>query len=315
MSLLAFWQAPIDEDVDTVVLFRSTVATTRGAQIASVRARDGYDNWVTHYEDEDAPTAAYYQADYIKDGLVVESSPSKAGVTPYTVTPQMVLDNIQGLPMNRVSAEFVQRMIRHAVELVEVEIRMAISPQTVTQEVYPSSVFNKIVGAGVGYNIQLKHFPVISVDNIYYQVRGAASGSGVQELENLDILIMDGAGLDGYNRGRITVYPRQTTITSIFTGLALTNYPRMAVNVLISYKHGFSSFPRAIEQFVLEGAASTTMEVAGEAETAGLSSRSVDGYSESYTASATTTIFSARRIWHETHMKQIKKLYRKPIWG
>ena len=57
------------------------------------------------------------------------------------------------------------------------------------------------------------------------------------------------------------------------------------------------------------------MEIAGESETAGLSSRSIDGYSESYIASATTTVFSARRIWYEDRAKKIIKHHLKGLWG
>lgn len=315
MSRLAFWSAPVDEDVDTIKVFSS--ATVAGPWVEKIRltAQDGYTNWVTHYMDTSASTTTYYYAEFLKSGLVVETSPVRVGETPYTVTPEMVFEQIQGLPLNRVSASLCQRQIQWAVEKAELIMRMTLSETTVTKEVHTSQDFNKVVGSGVGFKIQLRHFPVTSVDNVYYKVRGAIEGAQEWELEDLDIQIEHGNGLDDYNRGMISVYPRQTTVRSIFTGLALTNYPRMAVNLLISYKHGFTSWPRGLAQVIAELAAACVMEIAGEADTAGLSSRSVDGYSETYTASATTTIFSARRIWYETHVKELLKMYRKPLWG
>jgi hypothetical protein len=314
--LLVFWSAPLDEDVEQFRIFRSNTQSGPFEELIIISSRDGYDNWITHYEDDTAPSAAFYRVEYLKESIVVETSPVKAGVTPYPVTPQCVIDNIQGIPLNRISAEMIQRQIRWAVEWVEIEIQQHLSAQTVTKEIYGPNEYRKVLGARAGQRIQLRHWPVISVEKVYYRIRGASQGSQDQELVDLDIQIEDLDNATGYNHGQISIWPRSVSVAALFAGLTLTSdYNRYAVSILVDYTHGYVTWPRGVEQLVTEMAAAFVMEVAGEAETAGLSSRSVDGYAESYTASATTTVFSARRIWYEQHAEKLKKLHRKPKWG
>ncbi|MEA3226940.1 MAG: hypothetical protein U9Q07_13395, partial [Planctomycetota bacterium] len=308
MTLLVFWSAPLDEDIDQIEVERSALATGPWSAIATLPSRDGYDNWVTHYEDEDAPTAAYYRAQCKKDGVTEETSAVKAGVSPYAVTPKMVLDQIQGLPTNRVSAEVVQRQIRWWVAQVEWRIRMKLSETTATQEEYGPEIYRKILGQKAGSAIQLRNFPVIDVDNVYYKIRGAAPGAQVQELTDMDIVIKGHNPASGYNHGQVSIWPHSASLAALFAGVDLSgSYWRHSISMLFTYRYGFTTWPIELEQLVAEAAAACVMEIAGEAETAGLSSRQVDGYGETYTASATTTIFSARRIWYEGHVKQIIK--------
>ena len=315
MSLLAFWSAPLNEDVDQVLVYRATATTGPWSLVATLDARDGYDNWITSYLDTSATVASYYRAEFKQEGLVVEMSTVRAGETPYEVTPQMVKDTIQGIPMNRVSDSLIQMQIRFAVEWVELQIRQKLSVQTATKEIYSTGAFKKIVGEQAGYRIQLRNFPLVAISNTYYKIRGAAEGANEVEFESLDIQIEGNNPASGFNRGQITVWPRLASIRSLFTGLTFASSYEKAVSILFTYTYGWATWPIAINQLVTEMAASCTMEIAGEAETAGLSSRSVDGYAESYTASATTTIFSARRIWYEARAKEIVKHHKKPIWG
>lgn len=315
MALLAFWSAPSDDDVDQINVYRSSASTGPWTFLVTLTSRDGYDNWITSYHDTSASSAYYYKEEFLKNGLVVETTAPRAGEAPYEVTPQMVLDTIQGIPKNRVSDALVQMQIQFAVEWVETQIRMKLSTHTATKEIYGTEVFRKIVGMNTGYRIQLRNFPVIAVSNVYYRIRGASEGSQDQEFGDLDIQIEGHDPSTGYNRGQISIWPRLADVRVVFSGLSFTSAYRKALSVLFTYSYGWTTWPRSIQQLVTEMAAACTMEIAGEAETAGLSSRSVDGYAESYTASATTTIFSARRIWYEQRAKEIIKHTRKPIWG
>jgi len=314
--LLAIWSAPIDEDVDTINVYRSTAAAGPWGLVVSLASRDGYGNWITHYEDDGAPPAAYYRAEFLKNGLVVEASRARAGEVPYAVTPQMVSDQMQGIDLLRVSATMAQRMIKWAVEVTQRRIRMNLSSTTAIKEAYGPEVYRQILGAKAGTKIQLRHWPVIAVDKVYYRIRSALQATQDNELTNLDILIENHDAASGYNHGQVSLWPRATSMSALFAGLTLTShFHQYAVAILFSYRHGWTSWPPAIEELITELATAALMEVAGEAGTAGLSSRSVDGYAETYTASATTTVFSARRIWYEQHVKEITKLYKKPLWA
>ena len=83
----------------------------------------------------------------------------------------------------------------------------------------------------------------------------------------------------------------------------------------MDYKHGYATIPNDLQRAIAETVAGSIMEIAGESGTAGVSSQSVDGMSESFTASATTTVFSARRIFYTDTAKQIIKRYNKPFWA
>ena len=315
MALLAFWSAPRDEDVDQVRLHRSGGLAGPWSHVATFWARDGYDNWISGYVDENAPLAAFYKVEFFKSGVKVEESAVRAGEVPYAVTPQMVRDTIQGIPLNRISDSLIQMQIRFAVEWVELQIRQKLSLQLAQKEIYSVEAFKKVMGPQTGYRIQLRNFPVIKVDGVYYKIRGAVEGASEMAFESLDVQIEGHNPTTGYNRGQISVWPRLASLRTLFSGLSMTSHYAHAVSLLFTYRWGWVVWPPAITQLVTEMAAACTMEIAGEAETAGLSSRSVDGYAESYTASATTTVFSARRIWYESRAKEIVKHHRKPLWG
>lgn len=316
MALLAFWAAPTDEDVDRIEVHRASSVGGSYALVTSLVARDPYDNWVTHYLDESGTDGDYYKASFFEDGVLVGTSTARAGQTPYQVTPQMVLDTIQGLPQNSVAALMTQLRIQWAVEWVQKQIRQVLSPTTITKEIYDRTAFRKIVGSQIGYQLQLRNFPVTSVEAIYYRLR--TGGNLVDtELTGLDVVIEGHNGITGYNHGVITVYPTYTSFANIFAGPLGHMLDPGDVNVKISYTAGYPTgqWPDGLEEMITKIAAADVMEIAGEAETAGLSMRSIDGYSESYTASATTTIFSARRIMYQDQVKELVKLHRKPLWG
>lgn len=319
---LAFWPVPIDEDVEWIAVMRGSSQVGPYEEIALIRARDGYGNWVTHYEDKEASTGVWYQAQYLKysDATettteLVEVSIPEEGETPYTVTPQMVLDNIQGIDMARVEAKVVHRTIGWIVADMEYQIRQSLSEQVITGEEHGPEAFERIIGNKVGQGIQLRHFPVKSVQAMYYVIRGGVAPNAIQ-MQSLDIRIMHNNATNGYNRGVISVWPRIVSLPSIFAGARFVGgrYQNV-VHVTIDYTHGWTAWPAGLVQAVVQSAAAFIMEIAGEAGTAGISSRSIDGYAESYTASATTTIFSARRIFYLKEMEETIKRYKKPIWA
>lgn len=319
---LAFWPVPFDEETERIAVMRSASQEGPYEQIAWIRAKDGYGNWVTHYTDTAAPSTVYYQAQYLKfadatetvDELTEVSVPT-LGEAPYAVTPQMVLDNIQGIDMARVEAAAVQRIISWQVADMEYQIRQSLSEKVITGEEHGPEAFERIIGQKVGQGIQLRHFPVRSVEAVKYVVRGGVAPNEIT-MESLDIRIQHNDPTTGYNRGVLSIWPRIVSLPSIFAGARFVGgrYQNV-IHVTFDYTHGWTTWPPGLVQAVAQATAAFVMEIAGEATTAGISSRSIDGYSESFTASATTTIFSARRIFYLKELEEAIKRYRKPIWA
>lgn len=321
MAQIAFWPAPKAEHENAVERIQVLRANSLGGsynQIADIDALDNYDNWVTHYYDADGDSGDWYKAQYLDgSGNLLQETFPEPGQSPYNVTPQMVLDSIQGLPLNSVASLMVQLRIKWAIEWVELQIRQSLSLKTATKEIYSRKAFGHILGDRIGHQIQLRNFPVQSVDAVYYRLRTDNTPNDVA-LEGLDIQIENHNPVTGYNHGAITIYPTYTSLEGIFAGYLGSTIDPYDVAVKITYTYGYPSsadWPKGVAEMVTKMAAMDIMEIAGEAETAGLSSRSIDGYSESYTASATTTIFSARRIMYQDQIKELVKLHRKPLWG
>lgn len=313
MARLALWDPPLDEDVDQIEISSGPSAGSLST-LTTINARNGYENWVTHFLDDTASADTYYQVGYLKNSVSVQTSPVALGVVPLGITPQDVIDTIQGLPANLVSAKLVQRYIEQRTKQAETHIHQALSVKASLKERYGKKVYERILGAKAGAPIQLRHFPIVSIDKIYYEVRGTTD-KVPHEITGIDKEIEDHDPVTGYNRGRITVWATNVSLEALFAGLNWTRDYVGRVQILFDYKHGWEIWPDDIKKAVTELAAASVMEVMGEAQTAGLSSRSVDGYSESFTASATTTVFSARRLWYEKEAKSILDTYKKPIWG
>ena len=320
---LVFFPISDNDDVAFVEIERAATSTGTFSNIATVKAKNPYGNFNSCYEDKTPLVGEnWYLIKYFKytdksktTASLVETVGPVEGEEPYPVTPKMVIDVIQGIPKERVECEVVQRIIGWVAEDIENYIRMRLTPQTVVDEIYNYDVFSKILGPNTGDIIRLRHFPVQSIEGIKYTVRGAPEQREMP-LNNLDIRIMNHDATRGFNRGEITVWPSQTSINSVFAGLRLARGVwEAAINVFISYTHGWAVWPGPIAKVITDGAAAFAMEIMGEAGTAGVSSRSVDGYSESYTASATTTVFSARRIFYLDEFKKQEKRYRKPLFG
>lgn len=318
MAQLAFWPAPKVEHENSADRIKVQRAPSLGGSfvdVIEIDAFDNYSNWVTHYLDANGTSGDYYRAQYLDtDGNLLQTTIPEAGQTPYSVTPQMVLDTIQGLPQNSLAALMVQIRIGWAIEWAEEQIRQKLSVNQAVKEPYSREAFRKIVGNKIGYQLQLRHFPVVSVDNIYYRIRTGSNPTD-QEFTGLDIVLEHHDPVSGYNHGVVTIYPTYTSFSGIFAGYMGQVLDPYDVTVKITYTYGRSTWPGGLTELVCKMAAMDIMEIAGEAETAGLSSRSIDGYSESYTASATTTIFSARRIMYQDQIKELVKLHRKPLWG
>lgn len=322
MPRLALWSAPKDEDVTETVLFSSQTREGDFVEVARLDALDPYRNWVTHYVDEAQDlVVTWYRAQHYKpDPTGLGTVLTEVGVPyrsedVYPLTPQDVLDVIPGIPLSSINASLVQKRIQEALAFAQTVTRTRLQPTLVTRERYDYRIFNQIIGRRTGSPVQLRHFPVLSIQAVEYQVRGSVD-QGIYSFGVIDKKVMLADGASDYNRGLISVWPLTTNIQGLFAGMELAD-PRYrhAIDVLISYTHGYPEWPADIRQGIAEIVAASIMEIAGEALTAGISSRSVDGYSESYTASATTTIFSARRIYYEDKFKKLLTYYRKPIWA
>jgi hypothetical protein len=320
--LMSFWSAPLNEEVDQIRVLRAFSLAGPYSALDVIAARDPYDNWVTHYIDMEDPlmhmgsvvSTAFYKAQYLVDGQGVAESPPEEGVVPYQSQPKHVLDLMQGLPFNFCDARLINYWIEAGIAEVESTISMKLTPTRIEKEIYDYKTYQKIVGVQRGRKIQLRHRPITGDGDIkiYYRIRGAAVTGSEQEWTNLDAMVEYNGNPNGYNPGVISVYPR--TLHMAYPGgvMFYEGIYKQTIAVLISYTHGFAVWPRDIEQAVTMYAAAQMMEVTGQAETAGLGSRSIDGYSESFTASATTTQFSALRIAYMDQVKATLKRWQKP---
>ena len=325
MSLLCHWPAPETEalkNVDRIHILRSTTKTGRFTKIAETRARDYYGNWITHIEDDEPASTdeRYYRAMFLENGKIKGLSIITKGDTLYQVTPAIVLETIQGLTAEQVNAAVVQRRIRWAKAWIEKYCNIRLEP-TQLVEWHDMPVIDRIIGVEIGQPIQLNRWPIRSIDELAYRVHGADAGSQDGIFEDVDYRIDHGTTIvDGVaqNRGTFRAWVRHATINAFFSTISFTTSGRSSNNIsaVITYTYGYDldGWPLTIEEAVTKIAAADVMEIMGEASTAGLSSRSIDGYSESYTASATTTVFSARRIAYEKQIAEIRKFHRKPMF-
>lgn len=320
-SLLAFWDSIPDRRNTRIEVLRSATENGSYDPIANIKALDSYKNWVTHYEDTNAllsggSPAGYYKVRYLdKNGAELEQSDPKAGVVPLQAKPYDVLRVVQGLIQSYVTAEDIQTRIEEAVAETEQEIGMSLSLQTVTKETRPPEDFDKIIGFTKGQIISLDRYPLYYDANqtnggirVYYRIRGLSNSGNEVEWTNIDVQPAFTTGPTGFNMGAITIYPVSLTVGVPQAALFWKTHHASALQVLITYQHGFATWPTDLKRAIVFHAAAQIMEIMGEADTAGLSSRSLDGYSESFTASATTTVFSARR---ELYMKQYDKIIKR----
>lgn len=322
MSLLAFWAPPLDEDVTRIIVHRAESATGRFDEVANLRATDPYGNWVTHYLDPEPSVtdARWYRAVHMKEGdlhnlVVAEVSGVSQGEVPYQVTPDMVLDQAQGLPLNFIRAELIQRHIGWTLAGVESHIRQRLRPTSVQLEDLPANTWRRIAGDQIGKRIRLRHFPVISVEQFYYRVRSSFQPAPVA-FEGLDVQVENTDQSTGFNRGGVTVWPRQTSLSSILAGLQIPEaHIRGAIKIFVDYTHGWQTWPGDLEMVITQWVAREIMEISANTESPGLSMRSVDGYQETYTASATTSQFSALRLYYEQQAKTLLAPYKKGLFA
>lgn len=318
-TYLALWPAPHPlthgELIDTIVVERAPAQAGPYAPIATLVAEDPYGNWVTHHEDAAGTATSWYRAVYMEAGQAKGQSVAHLAELALEVTPQHIIDNMQGLPLNWVDSRFIQSWIKWAVEAFEAETGMLLSVATATKEIHDYKVFQKILGDRQGNRIRLRRHPVVEVQNVYYRIRGVATSVQDTEWTGLDLQVEYNSHPDGYNPGIITVYPRVMNVRFYEGALLHESRMRNAVNVLFTYTHGFATWPRQVNELIMRYAAADVMEVAGQSETAGLSSRSIDGYSEAFTASATTTTLSAMRMYYKKEIQRLANKWKKPIFG
>lgn len=320
---------PLNEaDVEKYNLYRDVSASfaTQVQLVNQGNIKDAYGNWVTYYEDEDATLvdgqAYFYKVEFLSPNDITSTTfsvdqtiaPIK-GKLSYQLRVSTVYEQLQGLDAARFQGCSVYRMIGAILAQTERYTRTRLQPVKAVGEIYDYKTFRKILGSEVGFQLKLRHFPIRSIERIAYIVRGSGNNDP-QVFTDLDYLIEKNDASNGYNRGVLTIYPRQVTLISLFNGLTVRRGANNAsVNVVFDYTHGYTSWPEDLVFHMSNAVAGFAMEIMGEAVTAGISSRSVDGYAESYTASATTTIFSARRgLYMKEYMASLKG-YRKGIWS
>lgn len=314
MAYLALWPAPHPqihgENIDTFLVERASSENGTYVELVRIPATDYYGNWVTHYLDAGGSTTSWYKVWYIDGGIPKGSSWKWPAEPTLEVTPQDILNNMQGLPYHAVDAKLIQNWIKWAVEAFETETNLLLTTQQVNKEIHDHKVFNKILSGVRGARVNLRRRPVQSVGKIYYRIR--VNNSVDTEWTGLSAQIEYNGHPDGYNPGVITIVP-QLAHTVATVGGFYDNIQRFEVSVLFDYVAGFAQWPRGVKELAMRYAMADIMEVAGQADTAGLSSISLDGFAQSFTASATTTTLSAMRIYYKDEIKRLSRRWRKPI--
>ena len=318
MARIAFWDAPEDPATDKIKIRRSSSsAFSSPVDIATVDAVDYYGEWVTYYTDESASSAVWYRVDYLdEDSNVLNTGRVIAGDEVLGVSLDQVFPLIQGLPRNAVNAQLVQQYIRYVITDIESQVRMQLQSTTVVEENYSGNTADKVFSLynRIGQMIQLRHYPIISIDKVQYRVR--STSTKVDITDQLDITVEQKDAASGYNHGQVVFFAKNLSLVIPSTSIVLYDVIRSRdIEILVDYKHGYATIPNDLQRAIAETVAGSIMEIAGESGTAGVSSQSVDGMSESFTASATTTVFSARRIFYTDTAKQIIKRYNKPFWA
>lgn len=326
MSLLACWSAPVrgqfDFPVVKIEVQKSNSIAGPFSTIATIDAFDPYGNWVTSHIDETALSTDtfYYQAQFLEQNDLNNLVPAgtslvSKGETPYQVTPNQIIENMQGVPLNFVNSKLIQRHIGWVIRIVEEIIKQKLTPTQTELEPLLPDAWSRIIGRGLLKPIQLKRFPV-DKNSIQLFYRTRTSKEQPQLIGDLDIELVSSDPSSGFTRSMITVVPRHAAISTIVAGL---NTPELfhsrAVQVYASYVHGWFTWPADIESAIVLGVTKDIIELAANAENPGLSERSVDGYAESYTASATTTPYSAIRLYYETQFKERLLPHRKLLFG
>lgn len=322
MALLAFWPAPKDADTSVIRVLRSPSKEGPYTQISQIEATDYYGNWVTHYLDDEPEGSSemWYRAIYFKHDAVgnlqaIKASKAEIGYAPFQVTPQMVIDQMQGVPLNAVDAKHINRQISWTIGHLESFLEQRLRPISVTNELLRKNDWKKVLGDRKGQTIRLFHFPV-KKDSVSfsYRVRGRKSNTP-EPLDGLDIMLENHNEATGFNRGGVTVWPEHIAISSIISSVSRIPASTVSggIRILASYTHGWDPWPADLEQVVTQWVAAEMMEVGANAENPGITSRGVDGYMETYGASATTTQFSALRLHYEEQSKKLLRPYKKVL--
>lgn len=326
MSLLACWNAPVrdvfDFPIREIKVQRSASLAGTYTNIATVPAFDPYGNWVTSYVDESvlAIDNFYYRVEFFEENDLANlvsagTSAASIGEPPYQITPNEVIENMQGIPLNWINSKLIQHHIGWVIRIVESIIKQKLSPTQAVLEPLPPDTWSRIIGRGLLKPIQLQRFPLQrgSIELLY---RTRTSRVSPQPIGDLDIEIISEDPSTGFSRGMITVVPRHAAISTIVAGLSTPELFRArTVQVYANYTHGWSTWPADIESAIMQGVVKDVIELAANTENPGLSERSVDNYAESYTASATTTPYSAIRLYYEEQFAKRLTPHRKLLMG
>ena len=319
MALYAFWNAPLNDDTATIRLEKSTSSAfvSSVSTVTDIPAVDYYGEWVTFYYDEAESGVVYYRAQYMdENGVVLDTGTPFVGKEELSVRIEQIFDLVQGLPRNAVNAALCYLYIRYVTADISSQIRQQLLSATATEESYTGKIASRILYRDglVGQSVQLRHYPIVSIDKVQYRIR--SSSTKVDITDQLDMVVEDKDAYSGYNHGTVSFFPKSGSVLVLSNGLSIADVLRSYdFEMLIDYKHGYATVPLDLQQAIAETVAGSFMEIAGESDTAGLSSQSVDGMSESFTASATTTVFSARRIMYTENAKKIISRHNKPFFA
>ncbi|MCK4547713.1 MAG: hypothetical protein KAW17_09765 [Candidatus Eisenbacteria sp.] len=314
MAALVFWRTPCggDDDAERDTCWIKLQKRVKGVGAYEtvddrIPLLDKSDNFITSYNDpagvaEGESGEHEYRASFLnRTGGEIPDSETEgiAGVAPATITPTDVRSFIENLDTGETTDRWINDRILEAQAYIESRVRSKLVLTTEADE--------RQDGTG-GPLIHLFKRPLVEVQLLELKFPFA----GFQRDIPHEWLILD------KKHSLVRIIPPAheaflilSAATAFPTHYNLTLYPPLPHVVRCTYTHGYSPLPADLKQAWLKQAAIESLQVIGDAKGGGIASKSVDGVSESYTASATTHIYSARIKWYQDDIERIMIRYEK----
>jgi hypothetical protein len=306
------------------------------AKIVSMDWLDMSGNYRTSYRDgQPASAGKFYQVrfvasdttiiwqGYLNPGVAFVEGERVTGAAQWTAGVEESLlsvlearEFVIGLDSTIVPDWRIQKLIDQQKGEIETHIRASLTPETVTDEVYTGTNNNVL---------SLLHWPLLEVDEIKIEFPILVE-KRVMEPHWVRPFNMERGTIQLITDAAVNAFITQST--NIPYQPLWNTFPKFPQAVYASYKHGWSgtriwpplrkgAAPK-VEEMPLPGdlrmawAKKTAIEILqiwGDAKGVGVASESIDGIARSYTASATTHIYSARIKAYQEDVKRVLDLY------
>lgn len=309
MAALVFWRTPCGgvDDAEKDAYWIEVSQRARGSADdwvvldGRIPLLDKSDNFTTMYHDADGVAPGEegereYRVRFLNrvGGEIPGTTPISPiyGVEPEGITPLDVRKMCQGLDIGETTDDWIHDRIVGARFWLESMIRKKMVPTTKHEEQD---------GTGAPC-VHLMERPLISVERFYLEVAQV----GFQMEIPLDWLRIDN------EISYVTViFPAHAQAMLMGTGMpfpysqGLATFAPIRHLIRVDYTHGLSPVPPNLREAWLKQSAIEVLQVVGDAKGGGIASKAMDGVSVSYTASATTHLYSARIKWYQDDIARI----------